>query len=529
MFPGREVLPGGRSGRRGSVRHAVRSWGPRGRAWSRGGVAEAGRVGPGGAPRRRRAKVRDAPSVAPDGAAGGRGADDQDGFPEASAVAPPRAGSAGAAQPARPRCRPADRLPGGGTAPPTADGPGGRVRPLRRPCPAPVPPWARPVVGRGSSSAVGITTVIGVLAAALAFVLPKPDEPRTRSSRFAWRPPTSATRPLHPVVGRAGTGRLHDGHDLAEAEGGTRRGHGDVGLHERRHRRAVRLGRRRGPDGGAPGQALKAALAKDRTADPGVGICRWASTSGSSRCDHRPASAPVVLGRDTLLTNSSYRQGAGRWFAAILQAGTPVYVDACGARVKCSCGNPLAGHAGRRPRGRGVPRPGSGSRASRGRLRSRSVTLVRPAPARIERFATVDVATRQEGDGARRGRTPRHRPRRPPLCPTTRAWRSWPTMAGAPPSSIIPWPRPSRRRPRRARVPGPADHRARPVRPVLRARRHAAGHGRRSHDLVPGTRREGPQPRWSPPTRRRPRGPASWPRGRSATTTCRLRPRRTTP
>jgi len=51
---------------------------------------------------------------------------------------------------------------------------------------------------------------------------------------------------------------------------------------------------------------------------------------------------PLVLARDTAVTNSRYRDGRPEWFQAILQAGTPVLVDANGApRVKCSCGNPL--------------------------------------------------------------------------------------------------------------------------------------------------------------------------------------------
>jgi len=51
---------------------------------------------------------------------------------------------------------------------------------------------------------------------------------------------------------------------------------------------------------------------------------------------------PLVLARDTAVTNSRYRDGRPEWFQAILQAGTPVLVEATGTpRVKCSCGNPL--------------------------------------------------------------------------------------------------------------------------------------------------------------------------------------------
>lgn len=51
---------------------------------------------------------------------------------------------------------------------------------------------------------------------------------------------------------------------------------------------------------------------------------------------------PLVLARDTAVTNTSYAKGAATRFQAILQAGTPVLVDRAGLpRVKCSCGNPL--------------------------------------------------------------------------------------------------------------------------------------------------------------------------------------------
>lgn len=51
---------------------------------------------------------------------------------------------------------------------------------------------------------------------------------------------------------------------------------------------------------------------------------------------------PVLLTRDTLVTNHGYHDRAAYPFQAVLQAGTAVLVDATGApRVKCSCGNPL--------------------------------------------------------------------------------------------------------------------------------------------------------------------------------------------
>jgi len=54
------------------------------------------------------------------------------------------------------------------------------------------------------------------------------------------------------------------------------------------------------------------------------------------------AMTPLVLTRDTAVSNSRYEGGEGVWFQAVLQAGTPVLVDSSGVpRIKCSCGNPL--------------------------------------------------------------------------------------------------------------------------------------------------------------------------------------------
>lgn len=51
---------------------------------------------------------------------------------------------------------------------------------------------------------------------------------------------------------------------------------------------------------------------------------------------------PVVLSRDTRVTNHGYRNGAATAFQAVLQRGTAVLVDDTGTpRVRCKCGNPL--------------------------------------------------------------------------------------------------------------------------------------------------------------------------------------------
>lgn len=52
---------------------------------------------------------------------------------------------------------------------------------------------------------------------------------------------------------------------------------------------------------------------------------------------------PLVLTRDTAVTNSRYSDGRASTFQAVLEAGTAVLVDPAGLpRVKCSCGNPLS-------------------------------------------------------------------------------------------------------------------------------------------------------------------------------------------
>lgn len=52
---------------------------------------------------------------------------------------------------------------------------------------------------------------------------------------------------------------------------------------------------------------------------------------------------PLVLTRDTAVTNSRYVDGRGKRFQAVLEAGTAVLVDEAGVpRVKCAGGNPLA-------------------------------------------------------------------------------------------------------------------------------------------------------------------------------------------
>jgi hypothetical protein len=135
--------------------------------------------------------------------------------------------------------------------------------------------------------------------------------------------------------------------------------------------------------------ALSAALG----ADPALAAA-WADAAGvdvAAIGDVLAGLSPVVLGADTAVTNHEYRRGAARAFQAVLQAGTPVLVDAFGApRVKCSCGNPL--------------RPPTVSSLEGARLDGRrwggfdaaAVVRVAPADAAVGQLTTVDLASRQD-------------------------------------------------------------------------------------------------------------------------------------
>ncbi len=72
----------------------------------------------------------------------------------------------------------------------------------------------------------------------------------------------------------------------------------------------------------------------------------WAGVLGVAPADIRAfvgSLTPVILQRDTRVTNHGFRNGVATPTQAVLQAGTAVFVDRYGVpRVKCNCGNPLA-------------------------------------------------------------------------------------------------------------------------------------------------------------------------------------------
>ena len=71
----------------------------------------------------------------------------------------------------------------------------------------------------------------------------------------------------------------------------------------------------------------------------------WAGAQGIRTSDipwYLNSLTPVVLTADTWVTNHTYTSGRASAFQSVLQAGTPVMIDAAGVpRVVCSCGNPL--------------------------------------------------------------------------------------------------------------------------------------------------------------------------------------------
>jgi hypothetical protein len=105
--------------------------------------------------------------------------------------------------------------------------------------------------------------------------------------------------------------------------------------------------------GGTPG--LYGGTQDIATCDPGKMIdflssqpqkaAAWASAVGITTAEipsYIQSLTPVVLTRDTRVTNHGFVNGTANPFQAVLQAGTAVLVDRYGVpRAKCACGNPL--------------------------------------------------------------------------------------------------------------------------------------------------------------------------------------------
>ncbi|MET9803222.1 DUF6777 domain-containing protein [Streptomyces sp. NPDC006368] len=100
--------------------------------------------------------------------------------------------------------------------------------------------------------------------------------------------------------------------------------------------------------------------------------------------DYLRTLTPVLLIKDTWVTNHGYKDGKARPYQAVLQAGTAVMVDRKGVpRVRCACGNPLkeaVRQSGLRPVG--DPWPG---------YSLANTAVVAPAPTPVKVFVIVNV------------------------------------------------------------------------------------------------------------------------------------------
>lgn len=124
------------------------------------------------------------------------------------------------------------------------------------------------------------------------------------------------------------------------------------------------------------------------TSDPdrAGAFARAAGISRASIPGHLRSLTSVVLRADTQVTNHGYRDGHGRGYQSVLQAGTAVLVDTRGVpRVRCACGNPLTPPAATR-----------GNRGTRGRswsgYRPAQVVVVAPTAGVITNITIIDVA-----------------------------------------------------------------------------------------------------------------------------------------
>lgn len=114
----------------------------------------------------------------------------------------------------------------------------------------------------------------------------------------------------------------------------------------------------------------------------------WADALGISRSQipsYVESLTPLVLSRDTAVTNHGFRGGRATPFQAVLQAGTAVLVDNRGVpRVKCNCGNPLAEPSSLDPGSRFTGTAWSGFSPD-------EVVVVQAAPSPLESIEVTDL------------------------------------------------------------------------------------------------------------------------------------------
>ncbi len=119
----------------------------------------------------------------------------------------------------------------------------------------------------------------------------------------------------------------------------------------------------------------------------------WASVHGIAATDI-PAFVqpltPVLLRRDTAVTNYGYDNGRATPAPAVLQAGTAVLINSVGQPVvKCYCGNPLTAAPSNLTNARVVGSTWTDFRPS-------SYAVVNPGSTRVASFVLVEVVTGEE-------------------------------------------------------------------------------------------------------------------------------------
>ena len=133
-------------------------------------------------------------------------------------------------------------------------------------------------------------------------------------------------------------------------------------------------------------------LAAFLTANPGKARA-WAAVEGievSQIPDYIASLTPVILRRDTRVTNHGYNNGVANAYQSVLEAGTAVLVDRYGVpRARCYCGNPLLPPVAVpvTPTYVGPPWP---------QFQPKTVIVVTPAPAPATVIVLTDPATGQQ-------------------------------------------------------------------------------------------------------------------------------------
>ena len=133
-----------------------------------------------------------------------------------------------------------------------------------------------------------------------------------------------------------------------------------------------------------------AAFVAGLNSDPNLMWSGGTSVTVAQLADYWEELTPMVLTRDTRVTNHGYRNGRPTPRQAVLQAGTAVLVDAYGVpRVRCECGNPLA-----------PPRPVPVAPVYTGpvwpEFNPATIIVINQTTVIIEQFILIDIATGEE-------------------------------------------------------------------------------------------------------------------------------------